>query len=88
MPVCKGETKALTAFDNAVVDAGISKESAIICNRLDNSIPGITVPREEIIRWAYNNKLSWKMYLPAFVMRCCICGCSIKEYKGKKELYA
>lgn len=74
--------KTLTAFDNAVVDAGISKRSADNLQPMDNSIPGITVPRE-IIRWAYNNKTKVGDVSPAFDVDGAFVVAALKSIKEK-----
>jgi len=53
------------AFEKAIVDAGLSKRTASNIKPMDNSIPGITVPRE-LIRWMYNKTTKVGEVSPAF----------------------
>lgn len=53
------------AFEKAVVDGGLSKRTASNIKPMDNTIPGITVPRE-LIRWMYNKTTKVDDVSPAF----------------------
>jgi peptidyl-prolyl cis-trans isomerase D len=53
------------AFEKAIVDAGLSKRNASSIKPMDNSIPGITMPRE-LIRWMYNEDTKVGDVSPAF----------------------
>lgn len=52
-------------FEKAVVDGGLSKRNASGIKPMDNSIPGITMPRE-LIRWMYNEDTKVGDVSPAF----------------------
>jgi peptidyl-prolyl cis-trans isomerase D len=53
------------AFEKAIVDEGLSKRSASGIKPMDNSIPGVTMPRE-LIRWMYNEDTEVGDVSPAF----------------------
>jgi peptidyl-prolyl cis-trans isomerase D len=54
-----------SAFENAVVEEGLSKRTATDIKPMDNNIPGISSPRE-LIRWIYNESTKVGDVSPAF----------------------